>query len=53
VITLPERSDILRTAFLFIYPRRHPKLQGLEFETLLEISDAVQKYEIFSAMNTC
>lgn len=53
VITLPEHSDLLRTVFSFIYPHRHPKLQGLEFETLLEISDAVQKYEIFSAMNTC
>ncbi|KJA25068.1 hypothetical protein HYPSUDRAFT_135172 [Hypholoma sublateritium FD-334 SS-4] len=53
VVALPESSEILGTVFLFIYPNRHPSLRDQDFETLLEISDAVQKYEIFAAMNTC
>lgn len=53
VVALPESSEILGTVFLFIYPNRHPNLRDQDFETLLEISDAVQKYEIFAAMSTC
>ena len=53
VVALPESSEILRIVFLFIYPNRHPNLRDQEFETLLEISDAVQKYKIFAAMETC
>ncbi len=52
-VALPESSQILRTVFLFIYPIKHPNLRDQEFETLLGISDAVQKYKIFAAMNTC
>ncbi|KJA14985.1 hypothetical protein HYPSUDRAFT_149705 [Hypholoma sublateritium FD-334 SS-4] len=53
IISLPERSDTLEIVFSFIYPNKHPNLRGLKFEELSEIRDAVEKYQVFPAMNTC
>ena len=53
VIALPERSDTLQIVFSFIYPNRHPNLRGLDCERLLEIQDAVEKYQVFPAMHVC
>lgn len=53
VISLPERSDILQIVFSFIYANRHPNLRGLDLDRLLEIQDAVEKYQIFPAMHLC
>ena len=52
-VSLPERADILEIVFSFIYPNRHPNLRGLDFERLMQIRDAVEKYKIYSAMEVC
>jgi len=36
-----------------VYPRRHPNLENLEFKTLAPLAEAVEKYEVFSAMTIC
>lgn len=54
MVHLTEPAKILRVCFDFVYPKRHPDLKDIEdFETLAAIAEAVGKYQIFSAMNTC
>ncbi|KAF8886681.1 hypothetical protein CPB84DRAFT_1684917, partial [Gymnopilus junonius] len=48
-----ESLKVLEVIFQFVYPKRHPKLQGLDFATLMEVAEAVEKYQVFSAMNIC
>ncbi|KAF9525396.1 hypothetical protein CPB83DRAFT_772071, partial [Crepidotus variabilis] len=50
VVQLTEPARTLEIVFRFIYPRRYPDLDGLDFEALLEIAEAVEKYEVFPAM---
>ncbi|CAA7269257.1 unnamed protein product [Cyclocybe aegerita] len=50
---LTEPARVLAVIFDFIYPRRYPDLKDLPFETLAEVAEAVEKYEVFSAMPTC
>ncbi|KAH9479312.1 hypothetical protein JR316_0007901 [Psilocybe cubensis] len=53
-VKLTESADVLRICFDFIYPKRHPDLEDVEdFELLAAVAEAVGKYEIFSAVNTC
>lgn len=44
---------MLEILFEFIYPRKHPTLKDLEFETLAAVAEAAEKYEVFSAMSMC
>ncbi|KAF8877851.1 hypothetical protein CPB84DRAFT_1966285 [Gymnopilus junonius] len=53
VVDLTEPAKVLEIVFQFIYPRKHPSLKDLDFGILMEVAEAVVKYEIFSAMNTC
>ena len=52
-MALDEPSDVLEILFQFIYPRRHPSLEDTDFETLAAVAEAVEKYQVFSAMNLC
>ncbi|KAF9565913.1 hypothetical protein CPC08DRAFT_704343 [Agrocybe pediades] len=52
-VQLTESAEILELVFQFIYPRRHPTLQNLDFSKLLDVSEAVEKYEVFPALHTC
>jgi hypothetical protein len=52
-ILVTEPSSILEIVFQFMYPRRHPRIKGLGFQTILEVADAVEKYNVFAAMNLC
>lgn len=52
-MVLDEPSDVLEILFQFIYPRRHPSLEDIDFETLAAVAEAVEKYQVFSAMNLC
>ncbi|KAF7354023.1 hypothetical protein MVEN_01089100 [Mycena venus] len=38
---------------IFIYPRRHPALDGIAFADLAALAEAAEKYQVFSAMNIC
>ncbi|CAA7269258.1 unnamed protein product [Cyclocybe aegerita] len=53
VTHLTEHSKTLAILFQFVYPRRHPTLQDADFATLMPVAEAVEKYQVFSAMNTC
>ena len=53
IIRLDEPSSTLEIFFQFIYPRRHPSIKGLGFQTILAVANAVEKYKVFVAMNLC
>ncbi|KDR68757.1 hypothetical protein GALMADRAFT_78291 [Galerina marginata CBS 339.88] len=53
VVYVTEPADILEILFEFVYPRRHPTLEGIKAEILLPLAEAVEKYEVFSAVTTC
>jgi hypothetical protein len=53
IVPLTEPSNTLEVMFQFVYPKRHPKLDQQDFSSVLAIAEAVEKYEVFSAMNTC
>lgn len=50
---LTETSDVLEILFQFVYPRRHPDLDGMNFATVAAVAEAAEKYEVFNAMNIC
>lgn len=39
--------------FRFMYPQRQPDLESIEFETLKDLAAAADKYEVYSAIQTC
>ncbi|KAH9479313.1 hypothetical protein JR316_0007902 [Psilocybe cubensis] len=54
VVELSEPAKVLQICFDFIYPKRHPDLEDItSFELLASVAEAVGKYEIFAAINTC
>lgn len=53
VTHLTESAEILEILFQFVYPRRHPSLEGLAFKDLAPLAEAVEKYEVYSAMTIC
>jgi hypothetical protein len=36
-----------------MYPRNHPDLEDVPFEDLAAVAEAVEKYQVFPAMNIC
>ncbi|PPQ72752.1 hypothetical protein CVT26_003032 [Gymnopilus dilepis] len=52
-VHLAEPSDVLEILFQFIYPNRHPILHDKDVKAVLAVAEAVEKYQIFSAMRTC
>ncbi|CAA7269261.1 unnamed protein product [Cyclocybe aegerita] len=53
VVHLAEPARVLEILFQYVYPKRHPDLENLDFQLLAELAEAVEKYEVFPAMNTC
>ena len=53
VIHLSETAEVLELLFEFLYPRRPPSLEELSFELLDAFTEAVEKYEVFSALAIC
>ncbi|KAJ7664114.1 hypothetical protein B0H17DRAFT_1092333 [Mycena rosella] len=53
VCLLSESSSTLELLFQFIYRRRHPTLENLEFVELAALAEAAEKYQVYSAMNIC
>lgn len=54
IVELTESAGVLRICFDFVYPKRHPDLEDIsDFDLLAAVAEAVGKYEIFSAINTC
>lgn len=53
VVSLTEVAKVLELLFAFVYPRRHPFLDGLDAMTLFALAEAVEKYEVFAGMGIC
>ncbi|RDB27116.1 hypothetical protein Hypma_004609 [Hypsizygus marmoreus] len=53
IVPLTEVSSTLELLFQFIYPIPQPDLALLEFPVLNSLSEAVEKYQVFPAMNIC
>lgn len=53
-IKLPESASVLGVIFEYLYPARYyPYLENMKFEDLMAIADAVEKYQVFSAIGLC
>lgn len=53
LIHLPESSTTLELLFQFIYPQRHPLLEGIGHDVLNALAEAAEKYEVYGAMGIC
>lgn len=50
---LTETSAVLHLLFQFVYPRREPSIDDIDFNTLYALAEASEKYEVFHAMTIC
>jgi hypothetical protein len=53
IVSLPETAQVMELLFRYMYPMRQPELKHTAFETLASLSEAVEKYQVFSAMEIC
>ena len=53
LVPLSETADVLELLFQFCYPKRQPSLQSLNFDTLSVLAEAVEKYQIYGALEIC
>jgi hypothetical protein len=53
MVQLTEPANVLEILFAFLYPKAHPDLRGEGFEMLAAVAEAVGKYGVFSAVETC
>ncbi|RDB27170.1 hypothetical protein Hypma_004586 [Hypsizygus marmoreus] len=53
IVPLEESSKTLELLFQFMYPQRPPRVADLDFEVLVPLAEAAEKYEVFSAMEFC
>jgi len=52
-VHLTENASTLELLFQFIYPQRQPAVDKLEFTDLASLSEAVEKYQVYPAMQIC
>ncbi|KAF8981530.1 hypothetical protein BDQ17DRAFT_1438373 [Cyathus striatus] len=53
-VQIPEDSTVLDLMLRFMHRnQRHPDLSGVSIRTLLKLSEAVEKYEFFGALELC
>ncbi|KAJ3794314.1 hypothetical protein GGU11DRAFT_690065, partial [Lentinula aff. detonsa] len=53
VVALSESAATLEIMFQFVYPKRYPALHKLNFEALMLLAEAAEKYEVFALINSC
>ncbi|KAJ4470323.1 hypothetical protein C8J55DRAFT_522532 [Lentinula edodes] len=53
IVCLTESAAILEILFQFIYPRRIPSLESLDFDSLLPLAEAAEKYEVTGFVYAC
>lgn len=53
IVDLSESSEVLDVLFQYIYPRPQPELSGLDIDILAGLAEAVEKYQIYAAMQIC
>ena len=52
-VQLVEPAAILELLFQYLYPQRHPNLKSVEFEVLNGLAEAVEKYKVYPALESC
>jgi hypothetical protein len=52
-VDLEESSDILELFFQYFYAQPQPDLSILQPDTMIRLGEAVEKYEVYSAMPIC
>lgn len=53
VVPLSESSIVLELLFKYMYPERTPDLKKVDFSILAKLAEAVEKYQVFGAMDIC
>jgi hypothetical protein len=53
IIDLSEHSEVLDLLLQFMSLQRPPDVRSLDFSVLAPLAEAVEKYEVFSAMTAC
>jgi hypothetical protein len=53
VISLPESSDVVSLLLQYMHQQRQPDSSKFEFAILSRLADAVEKYNVFSAIEVC
>ncbi|KAJ7700864.1 hypothetical protein B0H17DRAFT_1046874 [Mycena rosella] len=53
VVDLSEPAATLDLLFQYMYPQRQPDLTAVEFPLLADLSEAAEKYQVYSAMDIC
>jgi hypothetical protein len=55
VVNLTETSEVVDLLLQLMSLQKQPNLMtlGLEFSVLAQLADAIEKYEVVSAMNIC
>jgi hypothetical protein len=53
VVPLPESADVLELLFQFTRRQRQPNLKQIKFSLLSALTEAVEKYEVYSATEVC
>lgn len=53
IVHLTEPANILEIIFQYMHPMKQPRLQERDTTTVIAVAEAVQKYQIFAAMQLC
>ncbi|KAK7445137.1 hypothetical protein VKT23_015005 [Stygiomarasmius scandens] len=53
IIPLTEMSATLDLLFQFVYPKDQPDLLHLEFQAVMDLAKAAEKYVVYNAINVC
>ncbi|KAJ4484450.1 hypothetical protein C8R41DRAFT_449943 [Lentinula lateritia] len=53
IVSLSETSEVLELMLQYVYLQPQPDLQKVEWELMKDLAEAVEKYEIYSAIGVC
>jgi hypothetical protein len=53
IIDLTETSEVVELLLRLMSLERHPNLMTLEFSVLAQLADALDRYEVMSALSIC
>jgi hypothetical protein len=53
IVELTESRYTLELLFQYMYPQRHPDLRKVRFSQLAALAEAVEKYQVYTAMEIC
>eukprot|EP00918_Siedleckia_nematoides_P004324 GHVU01009636.1.p1 GENE.GHVU01009636.1~~GHVU01009636.1.p1 ORF type:complete len:219 (-),score=1.12 GHVU01009636.1:104-760(-) len=53
IVSLSETSSVLELMLQYVYLQPQPDLLGVDWEVMKQLAEAVEKYEIYSAIGVC